>query len=264
ALGPNFGGPGLGIFGIRYNEYDKTSIRSTAGRYVGKTTDLKGRECKALILSTREQHIRREKATSNICSNQSFVATAAGASLLARGDEGFMETLTHSRNLAIKALEGLSQFEGVELRFKGSAFFNEMTLKLPVNTKDFIKLASDAGIQVGVDVSNRHPEIEGENLLLISFSDINTEADVEKLIEFFASQFSKTKNSTPAPKIPSVMLRVEAPEIPRMPASEIIEYYEKLGKQNLSPDDGLYPLGSCTMKYNPYINDYAANLPGFT
>ena len=73
AIGPNFGGPGLGIFGIRYNDQDKLSIRSTAGRYVGKTTDLKGRECKALILSTREQHIRREKATSNICSNQSFV-----------------------------------------------------------------------------------------------------------------------------------------------------------------------------------------------
>lgn len=264
ALGPNFGGPGLGIFGIRYNEQDKTSIRSTAGRYVGKTTDLKGRECKALILSTREQHIRREKATSNICSNQSFVATAAGASLLARGDEGFMATLTHSRNLAVKALEGLSQFEGVELRFKGSAFFNEMTLKLPVNTKDFISLASKAGIQVGVDVSNRHPEIEGENLLLMSFSDINSESDVEKLIEFFGTHFPKSKNPTPAPKIPSVMLRVEAPEIPKLPAKEILEYYEKLGKQNLSPDDGIYPLGSCTMKYNPYINDYAAGLPGFT
>src|SRR5690606_4500810 len=117
ALGPNFGGPGLGIFGIRYNEHDKISIRSTAGRYVGKTQDLKGRECKALILSTREQHIRREKATSNICSNQSFVATAAGASMLARGDEGFESTLKIARTRATKAVEELTQFEGVELRF---------------------------------------------------------------------------------------------------------------------------------------------------
>lgn len=264
AIGPNFGGPGLGIFGIRYNEQDKLSIRSTAGRYVGKTTDLKGRECKALILSTREQHIRRDKATSNICSNQSFIATAAGASMLARGDEGFEATLKLARSLAEKAAEGLTQFEGVELKFKGSAFFNEFTLKLPVNTMEFIHKASAAGFQVGVDVSNRHPEITGENLLLMSFTDIHTEEQVDSLISFFGTVFEKTKNGTVAPKIQSVMMRVEAPEIPRLTSKDIIQYYEKLGNQNLSPDDGIYPLGSCTMKYNPYINDYAASLPGFT
>lgn len=264
AIGPNFGGPGLGIFGIRYNEQDKLSIRSTAGRYVGKTTDLKGRECKALILSTREQHIRRDKATSNICSNQSFIATAAGASMLARGDEGFEATLKLARSLAEKAAEGLTQFEGVELKFKGSAFFNEFTLKLPVNTMEFIHKASAAGFQVGVDVSNRHQEITGENLLLMSFTDIHTEEQVDSLISFFETVFTKTKNGTVAPKIQSVMMRVEAPEIPRLTSKDIIQYYEKLGNQNLSPDDGIYPLGSCTMKYNPYINDYAASLPGFT
>lgn len=264
AIGPNFGGPGLGIFGIRYNEQDKLSIRSTAGRYVGKTTDLKGRECKALILSTREQHIRRDKATSNICSNQSFVATAAGASMLARGDEGFETTLKLARSLAEKAAEGLTQFEGVELKFKGSAFFNEFTLKLPMNTMEFIHKASAAGFQVGVDVSNRHSEIAGDNLLLMSFTDIHSEEMVDKLITFFETVFKKTKNGTAAPKIQSVMMRVEAPEIPRLTTKDIIQYYEKLGDQNLSPDDGIYPLGSCTMKYNPYINDYAASLPGFT
>lgn len=264
ALGPNFGGPGLGIFGIRYNEHDKISIRSTAGRYVGKTQDLKGRECKALILSTREQHIRREKATSNICSNQSFVATAAGASILARGDAGFEETLKTSRSLAIKAAEGLTQFEGVELKFKGSAFFNELTLKLSVPTKELIKKGSKEGFHLGVDVSKRHQEISDENLLLMSFTDIHSEKDVDSLIAFFATIFPKTKNGTSAPKIPSTMIRTEAPEIPKISSKEIIAYYNKLGAQNLSPDDGIYPLGSCTMKYNPYINDYAASLPGFT
>lgn len=264
AIGPNFGGPGLGIFGIRYNDQDKLSIRSTAGRYVGKTLDLKGRECKALILSTREQHIRRDKATSNICSNQSFVATAAGASILARGDEGFEASLKIARTLAEKAAEGLTQFEGVELKFKGSAFFNEFTLKLPINTSQFIHTASAAGFQVGVDVSLRHPEISGENLLLISFTDIHDEAQVDSLITFFGTVFEKTKNGTAAPKIQSVMMRVDSPEIPRLTTKDIVNYYERLGKQNLSPDDGIYPLGSCTMKYNPYINDYAASLPGFT
>ena len=264
AIGPNFGGPGLGIFGIRYNDQDKLSIRSTAGRYVGKTTDLKGRDCKALILSTREQHIRREKATSNICSNQSFVATIAGASILSRGDEGFEASLKTARNLASMAAEALSQFEGVELKFRATAFFNEFTLKLPVNTSEFIHEASSAGFQVGVDVSHRHPELAGENLLLMAFTDIHTEKQVEQLVEFFETKFKKVNQPTPTPKIQSVMMRVEAPQIPKLEAKDIISYYQRLGKQNLSPDDGIYPLGSCTMKYNPYINDYAAGLSGFT
>lgn len=264
AIGPNFGGPGLGIFGIRYNDQDKISIRSTAGRYVGKTQDIKGRECKALILSTREQHIRREKATSNICSNQSFVATIAGASILARGDQGFEETLKISRAHAERAAQALSAFEGVELKFKGSSFFNEFTLKLPLNTKELISEGRAHGLHIGVDVSERHSEISGENLLLMSFSDVHSDKDVDQLINFFSSRFPRTKSEAPAPKIQEVLLRTDAPEIPKCSAKEIIEYYEKLGKQNLSPDDGIYPLGSCTMKYNPHINDYAASLPGFT
>lgn len=264
AIGPNFGGPGLGIFGIRYNDQDKVSIRSTAGRYVGKTTDLKGRECKALILSTREQHIRREKATSNICSNQSFIASIAGASMLARGDEGFKESLTISRVHAEKAAESLSQFEGVELKFRATAFFNEFTLKIPVNASALISEASAAGIHIGVDVSNRHAEITNENLILVSFSDIHSDKDIDTLINFFTSKFQKTKQPYAAPKIQSVLLRQDRPQIPKLSTKEIVEYYERLGKQNLSPDDGIYPLGSCTMKYNPYINDYAASLPGFT
>lgn len=264
AIGPNFGGPGLGIFGIRYNDQDKTSIRSTAGRYVGKAVDLKGRECKALILSTREQHIRREKATSNICSNQSFVASAAGASVLARGDEGFETSLKTARALAEKAALALTQFEDVDLRFRATPFFNEFTLKIPTEAEAFIHAASAAGIQVGVNVSKRHAEIPGENLILMSFTDIHTEKDVDTLVEFFASQFSKTKQASPVPKIPAYLVRSEAPGIPKIATKDLLSYYEKLGKQNLSPDDGIYPLGSCTMKYNPYINDYAAGLEGFT
>jgi len=264
AIGPNFGGPGLGIFGIRYNEQDRLSIRSTAGRYIGKTTDLKGRECKALILSTREQHIRREKATSNICSNQSFVASLAGACILARGDEGFESTLKTARTLAEKAVEGLTQFEGVDLRFRATSFYNEFTLKLPVTTFELIHEASKMGLQIGVDVSNRHAEIQGENLLLLSFTDIHSEKDIEKLIQFFETKFARQKQAVTAPKIQSVLLRETNPGIPKISSQDIIKYYERLGKQNLSPDDGIYPLGSCTMKYNPYINDYAASLEGFT
>jgi glycine dehydrogenase len=106
--------------------------------------------------------------------------------------------------------------------------------------------------------------LKGDHLLLISFSDLHTVNDLASLISFFEAQFPKTKQGVPAPKIQSVLLRDTAPGIPKIPSKDIISYYEKLGKQNLSPDEGIYPLGSCTMKYNPFINDYAASLPGFT
>ena len=261
AIGPNFGGPGLGIFGIRYNDADKNSIRSTAGRFVGKAVDSKGRECKALILSTREQHIRREKATSNICSNQSFIASAAGASLLARGDEGFEATLNTARMMAEKALTLMTSYEGFSLKFK-APFFNEFSLTVPMKSSELIKLATQNGIHIGVNITARHSDIKDE-MILMSFSDIHTEDDLAALEKFMDKNFKKTKAGEIAPEIPVSELRKDAPQIPQIPVKEIISYYETLGKQNLSPDDGIYPLGSCTMKYNPYINDYAANLPPF-
>jgi len=99
-IGPNFGGPGLGLFGIRYNDQNKTAIRSSAGRFVGQAKDEEGKDCLVMVLSTREQHIRREKATSNICSNQSFLATIVGASLLAKGDEGLQAANETSKERA--------------------------------------------------------------------------------------------------------------------------------------------------------------------
>ena len=85
AIPPSFGGPGLGLFGCRYNKTTSKDLRSTPGRYIGKAKDSQGRDCFVMVLSTREQHIRKEKATSNVCSNQAFLASLAGANLLAKG-----------------------------------------------------------------------------------------------------------------------------------------------------------------------------------
>jgi len=262
ALAPNFGGPGLGIFGIRYHEQDKISIRSTAGRYIGKTTDIKGRECKALILSTREQHIRREKATSNICSNQSFVASIVGASILARGDEGFKKSLTLARENVLKLVEKLTSFEGIDIKYRASAFFNEVTFKLNQSVDLLISEAAKVGIALGVNVSSRVDL--GEELLLISVSDKHTDQDFYTLMNFLEKHFTETKMPSKAQPIPAQLLRTESVNIPKLSSQDIIQYYQRLGDQNLSPDDGIYPLGSCTMKYNPFINDYAASLNGFT
>ncbi len=260
AIGPNFGGPGLGIFAIRYNEKDTLSIRSTAGRFIGKTKDLKGRDCKALILSTREQHIRREKATSNICSNQSFIATAAGASMLRRGASGFQKSFELAHNHAKKAYQFFSSLEGVQVKFQ-SAFFNELTIEFPTKISDLIASASTQGIHIGVDLSGR-AGVAG-NLLKISFNDSHTEDDLQKLFLYFQTEFKTTKGQ-PAPVIASNLMGNPHFTLKSFGKEELINYYQALGKQNLSPDEGIYPLGSCTMKYNPYINDYAAGLQGFT
>lgn len=262
AIGPNFGGPGLGIFGIRYNENNKLDIRSTAGRFIGRAKDADGKSCLCMVLSTREQHIRREKATSNICSNQSFIASAAGAAILARGEEGMTESALLGRDYALQMAQVLTQYKGVNLAFPSTPFFNEFTLELPIPINELQKKASLANIQLGVDVSDRLKD--GRNLLLLSFFDVHTDEDLEKLENFFNNNFEAEENDDFLPEIPENFLRTSKVGLPSLDIEELKTFYKKLADLNVSPDDNIYPLGSCTMKYNPYINDYAAGLVGFT
>lgn len=262
AIAPNFGGPGLGIFGIRYNETNKLDIRSTAGRFIGRAKDSDGKSCLCMVLSTREQHIRRDKATSNICSNQSFIATAAGAAILARGEDGMTESALLGRDYALQMAQVLTQFKGVNLAFPCTPFYNEFTLELPVSVKELQKKAALAHLQLGVDVSERIKD--GRNLLLLSFFDVHTDEDLEKLENFFKEQFEALENDEFLPEVPVNFLRTTKVGLPNLSVEELKTYYKNLADLNVSPDDNIYPLGSCTMKYNPYINDFAANLPGFT
>ena len=262
AIGPNFGGPGLGIFGVRYHDEDKTSIRATPGRYVGAAHDAKGRACKTVVLAAREQYIRRERATSNICSNQSFMATLAGAALLARGEEGIQRACRRARRNASEAARRLTQYSGVRLRFPQTPFLNEFTLKLPIPTPELIREARVKGIHIGVDVSSR--VTTGDHLLLLCLSDIHSPADIDRLDAFFESQFSKRSPPTEPAPIPPRYRRTDPARLPAYSTAELTTYYNRLGQQNISPDYTMYPLGSCTMKYNPRINDWAASLPGFT
>ena len=260
AIDVNFGGPGIGIFGIRFNEKNKLAIRSTAGRFVGRALDLNGKDCLSMVLSTREQHIRREKATSNICSNQSFIATIVGASILSRGDEGLGKMITIARNNTLTFLKNVLSLEGVNLKFQ-SPFFNEVVLETTKPASGLIELAQEQNLLIGVSLEDRTSET---NLLKVSFNDTQQKEDVEKLIHFFKSQFSAGNIEVKIPEIPISSKRVESSGIPRVPEEELKHFYDKLGEQNISPDHVIYPLGSCTMKYNPYINDWAAGLEGFT
>jgi glycine dehydrogenase len=261
-LDPNYGGPGLGIFGIRYNEKDKLSIRQTAGRFIGKAKDTSGRDCKAIILSTREQHIRREKATSNICSNQSFIASACAASLINRGDSGLADAHQIAQDNALELAKTITSFEGFELKYPQTAFYNEILIKLNQDVDEFINKASDAGLHLGVNVSGRNKI--NEKLLLVSTSDKHNADDIKKVESFLASFAKKSETASEITTIAPMQSRVEKYSIPHLAEDDLYSYFERLGKQNLSPDEGIYPLGSCTMKYNPMINDEMAALAGFT
>ena len=265
-LEPNFGGPGLGVFGIRNTPKHKNFIRSTAGRFIGKTKDINGRECKSIILSTREQHIRRDKATSNICSNQSFVASACGAALLEKGSTGFDESFKTVTKSTLQLLQALTCFEGVELKF-ASPIFNEFTLKISPKLNSTVdelikKAIQTEQVEIGVNISGRCG-IQ-DQLLLVSLSDEHTTLDLQKIINFFKAEFKPRGISSSIKTIDTDSTRHRPYDIKSVNSDELLSYYQKLGKQNLSPDDGIYPLGSCTMKYNPELNEWAAGLAKFT
>jgi len=128
-LAPSYGGPFVGVMASR----DKF-VRQLPGRLAGETTDTEGRRGFVLTLSTREQHIRREKATSNICTNQALCALAATVHLTLLGKEGLREMAQQNLSKAAFALGELEKIPGVRRAFSG-AFFNEFTLELPRSVK---------------------------------------------------------------------------------------------------------------------------------
>lgn len=261
ALAPNFGGPGLGLFGVRFSQKDRNGVRAAPGRFIGKAQDCSGRECRVGVLSTREQHIRKDKATSNICSNQAFIATIIGAALLERGDAGLEQILSGIKNQLNAAVEALTRFKGVQLAFPDSSSYHEVTLELSQPVHTLLSAAHAEGVLAGADVSERVSG--GRHLLKLSFG--NREQPLEALLKVFESQFGAPENEGNALKaLTGDNVRAAPPLLPSYPAEEVVRYYQELGKLNVSPDDGCYPLGSCTMKYNPKINDWAAGLPGFT
>jgi glycine dehydrogenase len=262
AMRPCFGGPGLGVFATRFSEQNRNTIRQSPGRFIGKALDAKGRDCRVMVLSTREQHIRRDKATSNICSNQAFVATLAGASILARGGEGLAKMIAAARKNALFAVEKLTAIEGVRLAYPEAPFFAEIALELSRPASDLIEHCRKNKIHAGVDVSKR--VAGGRNLLLVSFSDLQSAADIARLADVFRGFFGgKIGNSQAAAQIPIVLRRDVSPTIPHIKVDDLKTWYDRLGKLNLSPDEAPYPLGSCTMKYNPLLNEKLAALDGF-
>lgn len=170
-----FGGPYVGLFATR----DKY-VRQMPGRLVGETKDADGRRGWVLTLSTREQHIRREKATSNICTNSGLCALAFTIHLTLLGEAGFTRLAALNHAAAMKLADKLAGIRGVELLNK--SFFNEFTLRLPKPAAPVVEALAKRGILGGIPVSRFYPKEKPlANLLLLAATETNTDADMDAL-----------------------------------------------------------------------------------
>ncbi|WP_028986986.1 aminomethyl-transferring glycine dehydrogenase subunit GcvPA [Thermicanus aegyptius] len=171
---PQFGGPHCGYFAVT-----STYMRKIPGRIVGETKDEKGRRGFVLTLQAREQHIRREKATSNICSNQALNAVAAAITMAALGRKGYAELARLNFQKAHYAEHLISALPGYENPFK-APFFNEFVVKTPIPVREIQERLLRHGILAGYDLGKKYPELE--NHLLIAVTDLRTKEEVDRFV----------------------------------------------------------------------------------
>ncbi|MFM2044874.1 MAG: hypothetical protein RLY86_3450 [Pseudomonadota bacterium] len=172
----NFGGPYVGLFATK-----EKFVRQMPGRLCGQTVDADGKRGFVLTLSTREQHIRREKATSNICTNSGLCALAFTIHMSLLGEAGFTKLARVNHANAVLLAEKLAAVKGVEVLNQG--FFNEFTLRLPKKAAKVVEKLARHGVLGGVPVSRFYPDREDlDHLLLVAATETNTADDMDALV----------------------------------------------------------------------------------
>jgi glycine dehydrogenase subunit 1 len=191
-----YGGPYLGLLACR-----EEFVRKMPGRLVGETTDRNGKRCWVLTLQTREQHIRREKATSNICTNQGLMALKAAAYLAALGPRGLRETADLCAHKAHYAAQRLTEIDGVRLRFD-RPFFKEFTIQARDPVPSLLDRLLEAGYHAGLHLGRWYPSLA--DCITVAVTEKRTKAEIDGL----AAAYTATKSTSigdaplkrPAPK----------------------------------------------------------------
>jgi len=172
----SFGGPGLGIFTCR-----KEYARQMPGRIVGKTVDVDGKPGYVLTLATREQHIRRERATSNICTNEALVALATTVYLATLGKSGLRRVAELCYHKAHYAADAIGKLKGYSLVFQ-QPFFKEFVVRCPVAPHQLNKALLKERMIGGLDLSYII-----DNGMLLCVTEVNTKQDIDRLIEILST-----------------------------------------------------------------------------
>lgn len=168
-----YGGPGVGLFATH-----ERNVRTMPGRIVGETVDARGRRGYVLTLATREQHIRRERATSNICTNQGLCALAVTVYLSLLGRNGLRE-LAEVNYRAAHAVAARLEAAGVRRRFAGP-FFNEFVVEVPEAMTRWEAIADDAGVLPGFPLGRWYPELA--DALLVCVTETHTPEQIDRLV----------------------------------------------------------------------------------
>jgi glycine dehydrogenase subunit 1 len=174
-VGLQFGGPYVGLFACK-----EKFVRQMPGRLCGETVDADGKRGFVLTLSTREQHIRREKATSNICTNSGLCALAFSVHMTLLGERGLRDLAALNHANACSAAERLARVPGVSL--VNEIFFNEFTLRLPKEARPVVRALADKKVLGGVSLGRLYPGVSAlENGLVIAVTEVVTAEDIETL-----------------------------------------------------------------------------------
>ena len=174
-VGLNFGGPYVGLFATR-----ERYVRQMPGRLAGETVDVDGRRGFVLTLSTREQHIRREKATSNICTNSGLCALAFSIHMALLGEKGLRQLAALNHAKAVAAADRLAGLPGVAL--VNGPFFNEFTLRLGQESRPVVRALAARGLLAGVSLGRLYPEVDAlTDGLVVAVTETATDEDVDRL-----------------------------------------------------------------------------------
>lgn len=175
----SYGGPLLGFMTCR-----RKFLRQFPGRIAGQTRDVDGRRGFVLTLSTREQHIRRERATSNICTNQALCMIRAAVYMGLLGEKGLRETARQNIHKSRYALNTLTQLDGVRLKFNAPTF-NEFVLEFDHSWKDIERILRDNGLLGGLDLGRFFPQLK--NCVLICVTETHKKEEIDRLAEAAAA-----------------------------------------------------------------------------